>query len=332
MVGKSGRLTYVSLAFCFLFVTTLPFAAGRKEEIRWPDPEKTITMVVPFAAGGGTDLIFRALVEEFKKQVPCNVVISNIGGAGSATGTNEVLRLPADGYTLLASGTHTVAATLQGLTEGAFQIEGIIGLNWDPFIMATQVNKPWKSFQELVAAAKAKPKSISLGNAGMGGATGVASIGINQAFGGVFNVTPFGGGADLLAAVLGGHCDVGIFSQTEVVANKNMLRPLVVLYEKRSIIPDLSGVPTLPEAGFPNVKIPAGSYRSVSVKKGTPPEVKQVLAQAFKKAFDSPAFQEYMKKNGLIPAFTLLGDTDAYFEELKQMYIPILKEAGLLKR
>jgi tripartite-type tricarboxylate transporter receptor subunit TctC len=307
-------------------------AEGRKEDrARWPDPEKTITVVVPFAAGGGTDLIFRAVVEEMKKHVPSNVIVGNIGGAGSATGTNEVLRLPADGYTLLASGTHTVAATLQGLTDGANQIEGITGLNWDPFIVAVNVNKPWKSFQEVVDAAKAKPKSISLGNAGMGGATGVASIGINLAFDNSFNVTPFGGGADLLAATLGGHCDVGIFSQSEVVANRNMLRPLVVLYDKRSIIPDLSSVPTLTEAGYPNVKIPAGSYRSVSVRKGTPPEVKKVLAEALKKAFDSQAYQDYMKKNGLIPAYTDPAATDAYFEQLRAMYIPILKAAGLLK-
>ena len=309
------------------------FAEGRSEaRTRWPDPEKNITFIVPFAAGGGTDLIFRALVEEMKKHLPSNVIVSNIGGAGSATGTNELLRLPADGYTLLASGTHTVAATLQGLTDGANQIEGITGINWDPFIVAVNVSKPWRTFQEVVDAAKARPRSISLGNAGMGGATGVASIGINLAFGTTFNVTPFGGGADLLAATLGGHNDVGIFSQSEVVANRNMLRPLVVLYEKRSIIPDLGGVPTLAEAGYPNVKIPAGSYRSVSVKKGTPPEVKGVLAEAVRKAYESPAYQEYMKKNGLIPAFTELSATDAYFGELREMYIPILREAGLLKR
>jgi tripartite-type tricarboxylate transporter receptor subunit TctC len=331
--GGKYMKRFFSLLLSLLILRGILFAEGKQEErFKWPDPEKTITMVVPFAAGGGTDLIFRALMEEFKKNVPCNVVVSNIGGAGSATGTNEVLRLPADGYTLLASGTHTVAATLQGLTEGMFELEGILGLNWDPFIIASNIKKPWNSFQELVGAAKAKPKSISLGNAVMGGATGVASIGINLAFNNAFNVTPFGGGADLLASVLGGHCDVGIFSQTEVVTNKNMLRPLVVLYEKRSIIPDLSSVPTLPEAGYPNVKVPAGSYRSVSVKRGTPPEIKQILAEGLRKAYESPVYQEYMQKNGLIPAFTQLADTDAYFEELKAMYIPILKEAGLLKR
>ncbi len=326
------KRTLIAVLVALVFVSGL-LAAGRGEAgSRWPDPEKNITLIVPFAAGGGTDLIFRALVEEMKKNLPSTIIVSNIGGAGSATGTNELLRLPADGYALLASGTHTVAATLQGLTDGANQVEGIMGMNWDPFIVAVNINKPWKTFQEVVNAAKAKPRTISLGNAGMGGATGVASIGINLNFENAFNVTPFGGCADLLAATLGGHCDVGIFSQSEVVANRNMLRPLVVLYDARSIIPDLADVPTLAEAGYPQVKIPAGSYRSISVRKGTPPEVKKVLAQAARKAFESPAYQTYMKQNGLIPAFTELAATDAYFGELRDMYLPILKEAGLLKK
>ena len=102
---------------------------GLQTQETWPDFEKTITLVVPYGAGGGTDLIFRPLVEEMKTHSDANIVVSNIGGAGSSKGTNEVLGLPADGYTLLASGTHTVAATLQGLTDGYKQLEGIAGLN-----------------------------------------------------------------------------------------------------------------------------------------------------------------------------------------------------------
>ena len=170
----------------------LAFGTGKMEEV-WPDPEKTITVVVPYSAGGGTDLIFRALVEEMKKYPDVNFVVSNVSGAGSSVGTNEVLSLPADGYTLLASGTHTVSATLQGLTDGDKQLEGIASLNWDPFIIAVLKEKPWNTMKDLVEDAKKNPGKISLGNAGMGGATGVASVGISLAFGQTFNVTPFQG-------------------------------------------------------------------------------------------------------------------------------------------
>ncbi|RKY00767.1 MAG: tripartite tricarboxylate transporter substrate binding protein, partial [Spirochaetes bacterium] len=298
----------------------------------WPDPEKTITVVVPYSAGGGTDLIFRPLVEQMKKYTDANIVVSNISGAGSSKGTNEVLSRPADGYTLLASGTHTVSATLQGLTEGYKQLEGIASLNWDPFIIAVLREKPWKTMRDLVEDAKKNPGKICLGNAGMGGATGVASVGINLAFGKIFNVTPFNGGKDLRVNVLGGHCDVGIFSQSEIMANFDKLRPLVILYHEHSRIPQLANVPTLKEAGYENLKVPGGSFRAISVKKGTPQEIKVKLAEIVRKAYNTEEYQNFMKEKGLIPTYYELEELDRYFDEIVDAYIPILKEAGLLKQ
>lgn len=320
------------LAGALLFAVAVSGLATPQTEVAWPDPEKTITVVVPYAAGGGTDLIFRQIVEEMKKSSPATIIVSNIAGAGSGTGTNEVLNLPADGYTVLASGTHTVAATLQGLTNGYREMDGIAGLNFDPFIIAVNKDKPWQTLKQLVDDAQNNPGKRTLGNAGMGGATGVASIGLNLAFNKSFNVTPFSGGSDLLASVLGGHCDAGIFSQSEILSNKEKLRPLVVLYHEHSTLPDLAAVPTLNEAGFAQVKIPGGSFRSFSVRKGTPEAVKAKLAGMVRKAYESAGFQEYMKKSGLIPAYSELAGLDAYFGELVDQYVPILKEAGLLKQ
>ena len=316
-----------------LFVVFPTLAAGQQEK-PWPDPEKTITVVVPYSAGGGTDLVFRPLVEEMKKHTKANIIVSNIGGAGSAKGTNEVLGLPADGYTVLASGTHTVAATLQGLTEGYDRLEGIAGLNWDPFIIAVLKTKPWKTMRDLVGAAKKTPGKISLGNAGMGGATGVASVAINLTFDNAFNVTPFKGGSDLRASVLGGHCDVGIFSQSEMLANKDKLTSLVILYQMRSALPDLKDVPTLKDAGFEDLNVPGGSFRSISVKIGTPEVAKKKLAEIVGNAYRSQAYQDFMKKNGLLPLpkYCELQGLDQYFKELAEGYIPIMKAAGLLKK
>lgn len=306
-------------------------APGGAQAAGWPDEEKVITVVVPFSAGGGTDAVFRSLVEEAKKNLKARVAISNIDGAGSAKGTNEVLSLPADGYTLLASGTHTIGVTMQGLTAGTKELEHIVSLNWDPFIVAVLKSRPYKSMKDLVAAAKAKPGSVCLGNAGMGGATGIASVAINLKFDKAFNVTPFKGGNDLRADVLGGRCEVGIFSQSEIVSNQDAFQPLVILYKEHSAIPALKDVPTMGETGFGDLAAPGGSFRSISVKKGTPAEAKKVIAEAFEKAFNSPAYKEFMAKNGLIPAFNKLGQTDAYFAELFKGFEPILKEAGLYK-
>jgi putative tricarboxylic transport membrane protein len=307
------------------------FAQGAQEAASFPDPEKNITIVCPQAAGGGTDLIFRTLAEEMKKVSGQNFLVTNITGASTGTGTNEVLNNEADGYMLLASGTHTISATMQGLTDGYKGLEEIAALNWDPFILAVKSDKPWKTLKDVVTDAEKNPGKISLGNAGMGGATGVASVGINLAFEKSFNVTPFNGGADLLAAVLGGHCDIGIFSQSEVVRNIDNLRPIAILTEGHSTLEALASVPTISEAGYPGITIPGGSFRSLSVKKGTPAQAKQWLADVAEKAFNSDAFQKFMKDNGLISEFHKLDDFTKYQQTIIDSYAPILKDAGLYK-
>ncbi len=320
---------FALMLIALIAVGMLP-AAGVTETV-YPDPEKNITVVVPHAAGGSTDLIFRALAEEMKKVSGANFLVTNITGAGSATGTNEVINNAADGYMFLGAGTHTTAATMQGLTNGYKELDYIAGLNWDPFIIAVRNDKPWKTLQDLVNDAKSRPGKISMGNAGMGGATGVASVGLNLAFGKTFNVTPFNGGADLIASVLGGHCDVGIFSQSEVVANSASFRPLAILTEGHSSLASLAAVPNLAEAGYPGITVPGGSFRSIMVKKGTPESVKKWLADTAEKAFNGAAFQKFMKDNGLIPAFTKLQAFADYDKAIIADYEVILKEAGLYK-
>lgn len=323
---KMRFLMAVTLSLC---VVALGFSVPQVDQ-EWPNPEKIITVIVPYSAGGGTDQVFRPLVEEMKNFTDASVVISNIGGAGSSQGTNELLSLPADGYTLLASGTHTVSATLQGLTDGYKNLEGIAGLNWDPFIIAVLKSSPWQNMQELVEAARAKPGAISLGNAGMGGATGVASVAINLAFDNAFNVTPFNGGNDLRANVLGGHADVGIFSQSEILANQDQLRPLVILYEEQSRLPGLEDVPTFEQAGLKNLDVPGGSFRSISVKAGTPDNAKQLLIEIVNQAYNTDRYQSFMKEKGLIPADPQGDKLDDYFMQLAEGYIPVMREAGLL--
>jgi tripartite-type tricarboxylate transporter receptor subunit TctC len=319
-------VSFALLVFCGVFLFAAPSA-----EAKFPDPEKIITIVVPHAAGGGTDLIFRALAEEMKAISKMNIIVTNVAGAGSATGTNEVLNAAADGYTMLGAGTHTTAATMQGLTVGYKQLEYIAALNWDPFIIAVRNDASWQTMGDLVKDARSRPGRISLGNAGMGGATGVAGVGINLAFDKSFNITPFNGGAELIAAVRGGHCDVGIFSQSEVQANRDAFRLLAILGDSRSTLSDLAAAPTLAEAGFPGINIPNGSFRSLMVKTGTPREASQWLADVSDKAFHSAGFQKFMKDNGLIPAFSKLEDFRKYDSGIISEYEVILKEAGLYK-
>ncbi len=321
----------LSMATAAVSVLAL-MVSGGVQAADWPNEEKVITVIVPYGAGGGTDTAFRPLIEAVKKYLRARIQVANIGGAGSSKGTNELLSRPADGYTVLAAGTHTIGATMQGLTPGYEQMEHIVGLNWDPFIIAALKSRPFKNMKEMIAAAKAKPGSVCLGNAGMGGATGVASVAINLQFGKVFNVTPFKGGKNLRVDVLGGRCEVGIFSQSEILANRDVLQPLVILYHEHSKLDQLKSVPTLPEAGFGTLSVPGGSFKSIAVRKGTSKEVQGILADAFEKAFKSDLYQNFMTEKGVIPAFTKLSDTGRYFDELIGGFEPVIREAGLYRK
>lgn len=298
----------------------------------WPNEELVVSVVVPYAAGGGTDSAVRPLIEELRNHLPARVQAVNINGAGSANGTNELLNLPADGYSVLISGTHTIGATMQGLTKGYNELDQIVALNWDPFIVAVLANRPYKTFADLVEAARAAPGTICLGNAGMGGATGVASVAINLAFDGIFNVTPFNGGQNLRTDVLGGRCEAGIFSQSEILSNKADFQPLVILTEEHSLLDDLKQIPNLKEAGFEMLEVPGGSFRSVAVRKGTPDVAKQALAKAFEAAYNSDAYKTFMQQQGIIPSFAGLDGAQTYFDNLVKGYEPILRQAGLYKQ
>lgn len=319
------KLLLLILVISFSF--SMIMSEGMSEQ-KFPNPEKNFTIYVGFSAGGGTDLIFREFAECMKEESGMNFIISNIPGGGSAVATNELLNGEADGYSLLASGTHTVSATLQGQTKGFSQLDYVASLNWDPFIIAVHKDSPYNTFEELINAAKTDPGTITLGNAGQTGATGVASIGINLKFNKIFNVTAFQGGAELIPAVLGKHCVAGIFSQSEVINNIDGLKPLVILTPERSILSALKDVPTLNDVGY-NFSVPGGSFRSISVKKGTPETAVKYLADVAEKAFYSDRFQKFMNEKGLIPFFKKTSDYEDYDQTLINDYIPILKEAGL---
>lgn len=297
----------------------------------WPDEEKIITVVVPHAAGGGTDAAIRPLVTMMQKNLPARIQVVNIGGAGSAKGANEFIAMPGDGYAIFVSGTHTIGATMQGLTRGYKEMEEIVALNWDPFIIAVLKDKPYKTMAGFIDHAKANPGAASLGNAGMGGATGVASVALDLAFGNIFNIIPFNGGQNLRADVLGGRCDAGIFSQSEILSNRDAFQPLAILTDQHSRLEHLKDVPTMKECGFDELSVPGGSFRSFAVKKGTPAAIKEAMVKAIRKAYESKEYQDFMDAQGIISTYSELDAAQAYFDGLVKNYEPIVKASGLYK-
>ncbi|MCQ2398374.1 MAG: tripartite tricarboxylate transporter substrate binding protein [Sphaerochaetaceae bacterium] len=285
--------------------------AGGSSESSFPDPEKPITIIVPQGAGGGTDLQTRTLAAAMEEITGQKILVENVTGGSTGTGTNQVIDSPADGYTLLMYGTYVVCGTMTGNTIGHEGLDFISGLSMEPFMIAVQKDSQFKTLDDFIKYAKANPGKVTIGNAGATATTGVVAYGLDVACGKVFNVIDCNGGAELIPYVIGKHIDAGIFSQSEVKSNINDLRPLVFLGSGHSVVPEFAKVPNLKEAGYGDLTVPAGCFRGICAPKGTPDAAKKWLANAFEKAYKSDAFQNFLKENGLLGPFTKLDKFEA---------------------
>ncbi len=324
---KCKRLLTAALVMA-ISVGTLAGCAGT--ETAFPDPEKTITLIVPQAAGGGTDTQARQLVEAMKEvSGNKNIIVENVTGGSTGTGTNQVIDSEADGYTLLMYGTYVICGTMTGYTDGYKGLDFLNGLSMEPFVLAVNADSPYQTFGDLVDAAKKNSGSLTLGNAGATATTGVVAYGLNNALETPFNVVSFNGGAELIPAVLGGHCDAGIFSQSEVLSNVDGLRPLVFFGEGHSVLEELKEVPNLADAGYPDLTVPGGCFRGICAPKGTPEEVKTYLADMIEKAYKTETFQNFMKEQGLLEDYSKLEEFEKYNENMIEAMKPIVKATGL---
>lgn len=309
-------------------VSVLSGCAG--VETTFPDPEKTITLIVPQAAGGGTDTQARQLVEAMKQvSGNNNIIVENVTGGSTGTGTNQVIDSEPDGYTLLMYGTYVVCGAMTGYTEGHKELDFLDGLSMEPFVLAVNADSPYETFEDLIEAAEAKKGELTLGNAGATATTGIVAYGLNNALESPFNVVSFNGGAELIPAVLGGHCDAGIFSQSEVLTNTEGLRPLVFFGEGHSPLPELADVPNLEETGYGDLEVPGGCFRGICAPKGLPEDVKTYLADTIEEAYNTDMFQDFLASQGLQGNFTKLGDFEAYNNEMVESMKPIVKATGL---
>jgi tripartite-type tricarboxylate transporter receptor subunit TctC len=293
----------------------------------WPEA-RTITIVVPFAAGGGTDIIARQLQRAMQRFVEPPIVIRNMPGAGSGIGTNEVQRARPDGHTLLLSGTHTVTASLQGLTSGSIvQFDHIASLNWDAFVIGVLDSSPHRTLKDLIDGGKQNAGKVTIGHAGVGALTHLTAEALNKSAGAPWTVVPFEGGARLIAAVLGNVVTAGVFSQSEVTGQSGRLRALAVTSQRRS--PLFPQTPTLDELGYKG--IPQGSFRAISGPKGVPADTRRAVAGAVGRAMNDPGWIAYSRENGLVKTYLTNEELERYFAVLTLDLAKLLRQVGLMK-
>lgn len=257
-------------------------------------PEKNVQMIVPFAAGGGTDAVARALASAAEKELGQPVVVVNKTGGSGAVGMTEGAHAKADGYTVTMITREIVSLPLMGLAQiKADDFDLLANINQDPALVMVKPDSKYQTINDLIEDAKARPGAIKFASTAKPNFY-ILAIEIDQDV--EFNQIPYNGAAEAIPAVLGGHVDFTITNPGEAIAQikAGQLRPLAIMSDAR--IDALPDVPTMKEEGFDLV---SGTWRGLAVPKGTPQEAKDKLTAAFEAATKDPQFVEFMNKQGL---------------------------------
>jgi len=260
-------------------------------------PNKPIELVVPASAGGGTDALARAFAEIVKKHLPQPLIVNDKPGASGVVGMSDVLNGKSDGYKVSVVIAELVILPHLNLSKFTYaDFQPVARLNADPAAITVRAEAPWNTIEEFLAAAKAKPDEVRVGNSGNGSIWHLAAAALEDRAGVKFNHVPYQGAAPGVVALLGGHIDAVAVSPGEVAAHVQggKLKMLAVMADQR--LKAFDKVPTLKER---KVDLSIGTWRGLAVHKATPAEVVDVLRVATRKAAADPALPEALEKLNL---------------------------------
>lgn len=314
----------------FLLVVVSFF--GVWETVEAAFPERDIVLVVPWAAGGGTDTLGRTLVKNAKKYFGVNInVVNRVGGTG-VVGMNSVATAKPDGYTVGVVTFNLSTYRLLGQSDLSYRDFDLIALlNRSQAGLSVRTDSSFKTLKDLVDYAKANPGVVTVGHSGPAGAWHLAAAGLAHKYGLKFTFVPFDGAAPTRTALVGGHISVAATGMDEVLQFYQTKQVRILAANSPSRHPAFPDVPTTAEAGYP-VENPIFDWRGLGAPKGTPPEILKVLREGFKKAAEDPDYITLMDKLALPRTYL---DHDRFAEFLAGMeksLEPTLDLIGLLKK
>ena len=267
-------------------------------------PSRPVTLIVPFAAGGPTDVVARIIGEHMSKVLGQQVVVENVVGAGGTTGITRGAQSKADGYTLMMGhmGTHGAAPALYSkLKYDPTKDFAPIGMaSGTPIVIVAKKDFPAKDLKEFIAHLKANQATLNQAHAGVGSVSFTTCTMLNYQLGTKFTQVAFRGTGPALNAMVGGQVDFmcdQIVNLVEQIKGGTIRAYAIATPERSPALPD---VPTTKEAGLPDYEVSA--WNAVFAPKGTPKEVVTKLNDALDKALDDPATRKRLLDiGGVLP-------------------------------
>lgn len=293
-------------------------------------PNKPIQLIVPYSAGGSTDVLARAIAQVAPRFFPQPIVVVNKAGGGGIPGRVDVVKAKNDGYTLLfgwGSGEDLVVPHQRSLPYDIFKdFETICRVSVHSIVLAVPANSPAKDVGELVKWAKTKDY-VTASVSTKGASVDITFLLFAKAAGFKLTTIPGAGGADAITKLVGGHVDFGGGHPSEVLPHikAGRLRGLGVAFEKRD--PSVPDIPTFREFGYDVVT--AGSVKGVAAPKGTPKEVIAYLEKKFKEISADAEFNKIMKDLGQPVLYQEAEEYKVWFKQAYDQYGQLIKTLGI---
>jgi tripartite-type tricarboxylate transporter receptor subunit TctC len=316
-------------ALTFTLAAALTAFAGTAPAQNYPS--RPVTLVIPWVAGGPTDIVVRAAAESAQKHLGQPIIIENKAGGGGSVGPAQMAATAKpDGYTIsqMPDAVYRMQITQKTTYDSQSDFTYIIALTGYAYGVTVPMESPFRSWQDLVAFAKANPGKLNFGSPGAASTPHIGMERIQKHLGIKLVHVPFKGAAEVNIAVAGSHVMVGASgTSAKTLADAGKLRFLNIWTPNRlKMLPD---VPTLREVGIPfDVEGPIG----LAGPKGMDPKIVTMLHNAFKKTLDDPKVQDVMAKMELVPAYKSGAEYKKMLAEAMEMERVILTELGLVKK
>ncbi len=296
-------------------------------------PTKTITMVVPFAAGGPTDTVARLIAQSMSAKLKQTIIVENVGGAGGTIGAARVAKAAPDGYTLFLHhiGQSTAPALYRKLTYNPIDSFEPIGLVTDvPMTLVARKNFPAKDFKELLAYVKANKSKVTYANAGLGSASHLCGMLFMTAIGTDLTTVPYKGTGPAMNDLLGGQVDIMCDQTTNTTSQIKGGKIKAYGVTTKARLASMPDVPTLNEAGLPGFEVVV--WHGLYAPRGTPKVIVDRLAGALQVALKDPTVKLRFAELGTEPVAESRATPEALRVHLKaeiERWAPIIKKAGV---
>ncbi len=315
-----------SVRLIFILSSLLPAFAAHAEN--WPS--RLIKATIPFGAGSAADVVPRLVFDRLAAELGQPIVIENRVGAGGTLGTAVVAKADPDGYSIIAhSSALTIApAIFPNLTYDATKdLASVLMIGSSANVMIVPNARPWKTVQDFIAGAKAKPGSISFGSVGIGSAVHISSEKFRLAAGVEATHVPYRGGSEVIADILGARIDFYFcpLATALPLIREGQVRALLVSTPNR--VPDLPEVPTPLEAGLKDAD--SAIWFGVFMPSKTPRDIVEKFHAAGVKVLTEPAMQDSLKKLGVEALRMTPSEMDDLVRRETAANMELIKAAGI---